>query len=237
LNRVVGEGPIELSLLATQLAAGGKQGRARVTLRVARDSFSNHEGNLLLVITNEDGEVAHQQNLQIPSDKSEPLFEPTVEFMLQNGNYQVRASASTVDGSRTGIVLGHLTIEKPTTNLWMSPPVILGGTFRNGPQALQPTLERTFRIGQPIVAQFQMSGPAVAHRKVNPTAYLVDVAGNIVREGAIAFEVLSDSKRASARVVVQTEGLETGSFALVTELRESAKSIPVRYSISLLTEQ
>ncbi|WP_239488878.1 VWA domain-containing protein [Luteitalea sp. TBR-22] len=221
--------------VAPQFASDGPA-RALVTLRVEPDTAIDAPSIDLLVLAADDtGKVGSVERFAMSRPSADFAWEGSITLTLAPGQYQLRVAASTPDGQRTGLLLHPIDMRKPSGDLVLGVPTLLG----EDADGVRPTLARTFPPGHPLAYQVEVAGDAVRGDRAEVRARLLDASGSSVRDVAARVEAAGEG-RLRATGVVTTEGVPAGGYTLVVEARQRAEgrprahAIPVRFEVGAL---
>jgi hypothetical protein len=170
---------------------------------------------------------ARQLRLDPPPD-GQPL-EFTTELPLARGRHQLRVAAVTADTSKTGLVITPVEVIEPGRQLMMAPPIVLR---RVGAQ-IAPTAARRFMAGAPLGVQAEVAGRPVADGTVAVRIALVDGTGMIVRTADSATDAGGAPDRQRATGLLDTTGLDSGTYLLTVEAVPTRAADTVRHTIPI----
>ncbi len=224
------QGQLRLTVHAVPRFASGRNGAVSVTV-LANDVDGRISSPLDVVLATFDDEGRptnqHQVRLDPPPD-GQPL-EFTTELPLARGRHQLRVAAVTADATRSGLVITPVEVIEPGRQLMMAPPIVLQ---RVGAQ-VAPTAARRFMAGTPLGVQAEVAGRPVADGTVAVRFALVDRAGMVVRTAESATDAGETPDRQRATGLIDTTGLDSGTYLLTIDAVPTRAADAVRHAIPI----
>ena len=204
--------------VAPQFADKGPA-RALVTMRVDADTAVDAGTIDMLVLAADDaGKVGSIERFVMTRPANTVPWEGSITLTLEPGPYQLRIAASTPDGTRTGLLLHPIDMRRPSGDLLLGVPTLLG----EDADGVRPTLGRTFPVGHPLAFQVEVAGDAVRSGTATVHARLVDAAGATLGEQDATTEPSGSPSQLRATGLLLTDRLAPGAYTVVVEARQAS---------------